>query len=160
MAVELLFKAEIDAPLDAVWRELTQPGVVQRAYFDSVLESDLEPGSAIAYRTPNGKHTFIKGEVVAFEPPRRFAHTFTFMNLPDAPTQVAYSLEPDGEGTCVTIQHTGFEGETKTWREVGRGWPFILGNLKSILERGKLPFKTRLQYALMKLFMPFMPKGD
>jgi hypothetical protein len=38
----------------------------------------------------------------------------------------------------LSITHDGFtEGELNTYRKVGGGWPYILSNLKSLLETGE-----------------------
>jgi uncharacterized protein YndB with AHSA1/START domain len=157
-AHERLFSIWIDAPAEKVFREITRTTGTQRFYFDTVLEADLRPGGALRYRTPDGKRTFIRGEVVEIDAPRKFVHTFRFTHLPDAPTRVTFAIADEGTGVRLTVTHDKFEGETATRKSIASGWPFIIGNLKSELERGKLPVMTRVKYALMKLMMPLMPK--
>ena len=155
-------RTSIAAPIDAVWRELTTPGRVQRFYFDSAL--DLEPtiGAQVRYRDVRGRRTIIEGQVLAFEPPRRFAHTLRFTNLPDPPTRVEWQLTASGAGTSVTIVHDGFTEATRTYRLSARGWPQILANLRSWLEEGRLPLRTRAQYVVMRLVAPLLlrERGD
>jgi len=154
-----VWKINIRASVQDVWAELTKRGIVQRAMFDTVLESDLKVGSKLAYRTPNGKRTFIVGDVLEADPPRRLVHTFAFIDLPDSPTRVMYELNDLGGSVELVVTHDQFEGETPTFKRVSGGWPSILNNLKCVVEHGQVPFRTRLQYAMMKAMMVFMPLG-
>lgn len=153
-----LFSIHIEAPIERVWETLTQTATRQPFYFDSVLEAELRPGGPLRYCTPNRKRTFIIGEILEVEAPNRLVHSFRFSDLSDPPTKVTMTLAQEAGGTRVTVTHEGLAGAPKTRKRVARGWPHILGNLDSWLVRGKLPFKTRFGYAIMKLMMPLMPK--
>lgn len=57
---------------------------------------------------PEG-HTIQVGEVVGWEPPRRLALTWRGVNFkPHEVTRVEVSFEPSGEGTMVTVVHSGW----------------------------------------------------
>ena len=58
---ELLHSIEIAAPIEAVWAELTRLDGRQRAMMDTVLESSLEVGAPLYYKSPDGKRVFIVG---------------------------------------------------------------------------------------------------
>ena len=90
--------------------------------------------------------------------PARLVQSFRFSDLPDPSTRVAFTLTEEDGGTRVTIAHDDLDDAPATAKRVSKGWPHILGNLESYLVRGKLPLKTRLGYAVMKLMMPLMPK--
>jgi len=155
---EHVFSVHIKASQQVVWNEITNVDSIQKFYFNSRLKGQLAPGGAVRYESPDGRHVFIMGEVLENKPPSRLVHTFRFADLPDEPTRVTFDLEPAADGVKLTVTHDRFPGETKTSRRVSSGWPSILNNLKSMLERGRLPFGARVQYALMRLAMPFMPK--
>lgn len=56
-----------------------------------------------------GTHVFEIGRVRAWEPPRRF--TFSWRNAtfaPDEVTEVEVLFAPNGDGTLVTVTHTGW----------------------------------------------------
>jgi len=72
---ELLHSIVIGAPIDAVWAELTRLDGRQRAMMDTVLQSALEVGAPLYYKSPDGKRVFIIGRVTEVDPPKRLAHT-------------------------------------------------------------------------------------
>jgi hypothetical protein len=46
-------------------------------------------------------------------------------------------LEKKGETCKLTLTHDDFDGETKTYKSVGKGWNPVLSGLKTLLETGK-----------------------
>jgi hypothetical protein len=52
---ELLHSIMIDAPIEAVWAELTRLDGRQRAMMDTVLDSTLEVGAPLYYKSEDGK---------------------------------------------------------------------------------------------------------
>ena len=72
---------EINAPIAAVWAEITKLRQIQKPMFNTVLETDFKPGSRMIYRSEDGKRVFILGEIKEYVPPTRFVHTFRFTNL-------------------------------------------------------------------------------
>ena len=70
---------EIEAPVEDVWNEITKTGSIQKALYNTVLETDLTPGSRLRYYSPNKKRVFIVGEVVEVSPPTKFSHTYLFL---------------------------------------------------------------------------------
>lgn len=149
---------EIKAPISAVWAEITKLKHAQKPMFNTVLESDLKPGSRMIYRSQDGKRVFIIGEVREFVPPRRFVHTFRFTNLPETPTLVEWNLEEQGGVTRVTVTHSKFVDQQKTADSVRTSWVDILNNVKAVLETGTVPLKTRLMHRMMSAFMFMAPK--
>ncbi len=157
--VEKVFTIDINAPLERVWQEITRRGSLSKPLFNTVLHCELKPGSSLSYRSKSGRHAFIVGQVIEVTPPTRFAHTFRFTNTPDQPTLVTWELAPLGRGTRVTLTHSRFQGQTKTYKMVSGGWVQILGLLKSVLETGNVSVGTRVKYALMGASMWMLPKS-
>jgi uncharacterized protein YndB with AHSA1/START domain len=149
---------EIKAPISAVWAEITKLKHAQKPMFNTVLESDFRPGSRMIYRSQDGKRVFIIGEVREFVPPNRFVHTFRFTNLAEAPTLVEWDLAEQGGVTRVTVTHSRFVDQQKTADSVRTSWVDILNNIKSVLETGTVPLKTRLMHGMMSAFMFMAPK--
>lgn len=57
---------------------------------------------------PEG-HTIEIGRVITWEPPRRLAFSWRGVNFkPHELTQVEVRFEPSGEGTMVTVRHSGW----------------------------------------------------
>lgn len=158
-ATESVARIFIQGPIEQVWHELTKTGEPQQAVYGMQLDGPaLRPGAPYRARTPDGKHTIVVGEVVGFEPPRLFSHTFRFTHYGDPEVLVTYRLEEVGGGVEVTLTNSRLTPGSKTARDMARGGAFILSNLKSLVEKGRLPFGTRLMYGLMGLLSPLMLK--
>ena len=156
--MKALWSIDIEACPEKVWEELTRTGTVLRFYFDSVLEGDLRPGGKLRYVTPDRKRTFIEGEVVEFNPPTRFVHTFMFKDLAEPPQKVSFDLESIGKATRLTVRHEGLDRAPKHGRRVDSGWTKILGDLKSWTQDGRVSVGTRARNSIMKILLPLMPK--
>jgi uncharacterized protein YndB with AHSA1/START domain len=149
----------IGVPIQRVWDEITKTGTIQRALYNTVLDTQLRPGAKLRYHSENRKRVFIVGEIVEVIPPHTFSHTYRMlMNGIEEPTLVTWKLEEDEAGTRVTIKHTGWTTAHKAPEKVAAGWHEILGLLKLDLEKGRLPLKTRFMYAMMNLFLFMLPK--
>jgi uncharacterized protein YndB with AHSA1/START domain len=154
---ELLHSITIAAPIEAVWAELTRIDGRQRAMMDTVLDSALEPGAPLYYRSPDGKRVFIVGRVIDVEPPRRLSHTQRLTMRDDPFTVVTWELEPAGEGTRVTLRHTGWPEDTKKLDQVDGTWATILPELKRLLESGDISRRLKARYVAFRAFMWAMP---
>lgn len=149
----------IEVPVQQVWDEITKTGRIQRALYNTVLESDLEPGSRLRYYSPDRKRVFIVGEVVEVEPPFRFSHTYWFtMWKGGPPTLVTWDLTEEAGGCRVTVTHSGWTEAHEAYDKTAVGWEEILGLLKQDLETGTLPLKTRAMYRVMGWFTFALPK--
>ena len=63
---ELRHHIVIQAPIEAVWAELTKLRGTQRAMMDTVLESSLEVGAPLHYRSPDGTRHERPGRLMIF----------------------------------------------------------------------------------------------
>lgn len=149
---------EINVPRQKVWNEITKLGKIQKALYNTVLDSALSPGAKLRYYSPNRKRVFIVGKVLEVTPPRRFSHTYMFTMRPETPTVVTWELEEIPGGCRVTLTHSGWTDQAASHKSVVGGWREILGLLKSDLETGDIPFKTKMTYAMMGAFMFMLPK--
>lgn len=155
--IEKVFRVEINAPAGRVWEEITRGGGPNHPMFGTHVFGDFTVGSVLTYRTRNGKRTFVLGEVLEVERPRRLVHTFRFAMEDDASTLVTWDLaERDGQ-TRVTVTHSRFTGETTTLRSIQGGWPRILSLYKAEIETGSVPFGARLRNTMMSLFAFMLP---
>lgn len=51
---------------------------------------------------------------------------------------MTWEIESRGASLCLLcLVHDEFDSETKTFRNVANGWPFIVSNLKTLLETGE-----------------------
>lgn len=156
---DAVFSIEIDAPIARVWEEINKSGPCP-AMFGTVRKGRMAPGQPHRYSSADDKYSFVLGEVIESEPPRRLTHTFRFTNFPeDEATLVSWDLSELGPSrTRVQITHTKFAGETKTYKSVSKGWPSILKWYKAVLETGSLPTSARMQFTLMRWMSCMLPK--
>jgi uncharacterized protein YndB with AHSA1/START domain len=98
------------------------------------FESDLRPGGKwIMHAESFGRLVTIRGEYREIEPPRLLVFTW----LPDwyenaTESLVRWDLEEHNGVTTVRLTHSGLA--TESARENHRGWPQILGWLKTHIE--------------------------
>ena len=142
-----LFRVVIDGSQQAIFEELTRTDRPLGAIFNSRMHTTgLAPGGRMQMRTVSGDHTIVDGEVIEYDPPRRFSHWHRFTSMDDPVCKVTYELKPVTGGIEVTLTVDDMPLGTKTEAEMQRGGMFILNNLKSIVETGRPPFGTRAMY--------------
>jgi uncharacterized protein YndB with AHSA1/START domain len=154
-----VFKIHIQGSVEDVWREITKTDEVQGCMFNMQLHTNgLAPGGQIRMRTVDGKYTGVVGEVLEFDPPKRYSHTFRFTNYEDPPCKVTYELKEAKGGVDFSLIIDDLPAGTKTAKQMTKGGDFIVKTLKSIVETGKLPVGTRALYTLFKVMAPLSPK--
>lgn len=167
----LVSKIVIAGSQAAIWHELTKQGEPQAAVFNAWLHAQgLVPGGAIQMRTASGNKVIVVGEVIEFDPPNRFSHTFRFTQYDDPPCTVIYDLKPVEGGVEVSLVVENLPIGTKTAKSMQSGSRSILETLKSVVETGQPKLGTRLMYAVfsqMEFVLPsrcdakhWLLKGD
>lgn len=130
----------IEAPIDDVWRVLTEPEHIQR-WFAKECELDSH----------KGRLTFESGQtfylhVVAFEPPHRFSYRWLHEEgvkaRPDNSTLVEFSLRAEGANTRLRMVESGFDqvdwtddAKTQFFDDHSRGWHTIVDRLGDYAKR-------------------------
>jgi uncharacterized protein YndB with AHSA1/START domain len=155
-----VFRVRIRGTLEAVWREITKTDERQACMFNARMHTDgLAPGGQIRMRTESGKFTSVVGEVLVFEPPRRFSHTMRFTAYDDPPCIVTYQLNEVEAGVVeFTLTCENIPSGTKTAKDMKRGGNMIVKTLKVVVETGRPTLATRLLYVFFGLMEPVMPK--
>lgn len=154
-----VFKVFIRAPIDKVWAELTRTDAILPFFFNSVCNTTgLEEGAAIRMRSKNGKYTSVVGDVLTFEPPYRYSHTFKFTQLDDPVCAVHYVLKEVEGGTEFTLINENVPAGTQTEKYMTQGGAFITANLKAIVETGKPTLGGQFALLMMGAFAIFTPK--
>lgn len=155
----LVSKIVIAGSQQAIWRELTKQGEPQAAVFNAWLHAQsLAPGQRIQMRTASGGKVIVVGEVLEFDPPHRFAHTFRFTQYDDQPCTVIYELRPVEGGIEVTLTVENLPVGTRTAKSMDSGSRSILETLKRVIETGRPSFGTRMMYALFDRMEFVLPK--
>jgi uncharacterized protein YndB with AHSA1/START domain len=135
----------IDAPVDVVWRVVTEPEQIVQ-WFSDQAEFEPRPG---ARGTLTFKNAGVVGlQIEAMEAPRRFA--FRWVNPPGSiartgdSTIVEFTLEPEAGKTRVRVVESGFdqidwsdEDKVKFVEDHSRGWTTIVARLRDYAPRAK-----------------------
>lgn len=138
----------IPQPREQVWRAITDSATLAEWMFPN----DMEPrvGHQFTFRVPaNPKVGFegmiVRCEVLECEPPSRLAFSWSAGGLVD--TRVSFQLEPDGEGTRVLFEHSGFD-ISESWSEQAfrgaeYGWAKMLGQLPAVVAARNASVSTK-----------------
>jgi uncharacterized protein YndB with AHSA1/START domain len=123
---------------EQVWRALTDSAVLA----EWMYPNDFEPrvGHRFTFRVPpNPKAGFdgliVHCEVLECEPPSRLVFSWSAGGL--VGTRVSFRLEPDGDGTRVLFEHSGFD-VSQPWvdqalRGAEFGWAKMLKQLRAVV---------------------------
>jgi uncharacterized protein YndB with AHSA1/START domain len=141
---------------EKVWRALTDPELSPQYFHSCRLEIEPKVGGNFALRLPDGRLN-VRGEVVEWSPPQRFAMTWIVESVPELrefpPCLVSYDIEQAGESVKLTMMESYSWDPPEALLSGGRsGWPAILSSLKSVLETGKaLAIKLEPPKGMMEL---------
>ena len=128
----------IPQPREQVWRAISD----RTALAEWMFPNDFEPrvGHQFTFRVPGNPKVNFDGltvhcEVLECEPPSRLAFTWSAGGLEG--TRVSFRLEPDGDGTRVLFEHSGFDvsqpwGE-QAFRGAEFGWAKMLKQLAAVV---------------------------
>ena len=144
----------INAPIETVWSTLVATDKPLPFFFGAICDTKdgLKPGEKMRMVHTNGKIAMVVGEVLAFEPPHRYSHTFKMTNIDEPPCVVTYELvEKDGGTEFSLIITDGVEG-SKLLKEMIGGQKFISHSLKAVVETGKPAFSGRMDGILGPIF--------
>ena len=120
---------------EKVWTALTDAELSAR-YWGRSNRSDWKVGSAWSHARA-GEAPDVVGEVLEADPPRRLVTSWSPASKVDDPTRrsrVTYEIEALGAKVRLTVTHTELTEEGL--RDISRGWPAVLSNLKTFLETG------------------------
>ena len=136
-----VYEVYIRTTPERLWQAITSSEDTQRYFFGSTVESTWEPGAPHRALMPDRTIAF-EGTVLEVDPPRRLVYSFHNVGHEETrkerPSRVTWEIAPRGDVCKLTLVHDNFaEGEMATYRKVGGGWPFVLSNLKTLLETGE-----------------------
>jgi len=138
-------EVRLPSPPADVWVALTDP----LALAEWLMPNDFRPRVGHVFRFHVDPMPGFSGisecQVLEVDPPRRLVYSWTVLPkasdaTPPPPMTVAWTLEPDGEGTRLVLEQTGLEVLSWWWRtSMSRGWtrmlerklPKVLGNVEA-----------------------------
>ncbi len=127
----------LQAPPARVWRALTDSNEIA----EWMYPNDFKPkiGHHFTLQVP-GRPDFdgtVRGEVVECVPEKTLS--FTWAGGDVVGTTVRHELEPNGEGTVLRFEHTGFDLDAAWGEQALRGaeygWKMMLGRLGELVEK-------------------------
>lgn len=153
-----LFRVHIQGSLQEVWDEITRTDDVIPCFFNMRMQlGGRTPGAAFRMRSRNGKYTGVVGELLEWDPPRRFAHTFRFTQYDDPPCKVGYELREAEGGVEFTLRISDLTPGTKSAKQMVQGGRLIVNTLKAVIESGRPALGTRLLFRVFALLEPLTP---
>ena len=134
----------IDAPVDVVWRVVTQPEQMDRWFSE---RAEFEPTPGAGGRIRMSARTTYNIEVEAMEPNRRFAFRWVHPDGAKADESnsmlVEFTFHPEAGSTRLRVVESGFD--TVDWSDAqkakyaerhSKGWQTILGRLRDYAPSG------------------------
>lgn len=111
----------------AVWRALTDPALLAKWW----APGDVKAEVGHTFTLDMGEWGKQECEVTAVEPERLLAYRFATNSLD---TVVTWRMEPEGEGTLLHLEQSGFDLDSPMGRQayagMGNGWPHILNRIE------------------------------
>ncbi|HVK23231.1 MAG TPA: SRPBCC family protein [Actinokineospora sp.] len=158
-----VYKIYIKATPEAIWDAITKPEWTERYGYTGMIDVDLKPGGSLVIRSSeemrrsaeaNGygvPELIIDGEVLEADAPRKLVTTWRMLMDPtmaeEGFTTLTHEIAELQGGYCsLTLIHdlTGAPGLAAMVaggeadpNQGGGGWPWVLSDLKSLLETGK-----------------------
>jgi uncharacterized protein YndB with AHSA1/START domain len=125
----------LEAPPDQVFPYLAEHYVRWQG-----VKAELDPRPGGLFRVWMDADTVARGEFVEVDPPRRVVFTWGWEGsdaVPPGSTTVDFTLDADGEGTVLSLRHSGLpDGEAAAMHE--EGWHLFTDRLAKVV-RGEDP---------------------
>ena len=152
--VTQVYRVYINAKPQAIWDAITQPGWAEKYGYACRSEYELRPGgkyrvfaNAAMRQHAAAPEVIIVGEILESDPPRKLVQTWHPIWAPEESvepeTRLTFEIEEEMGVSRLTITHD-LTGAPVIARMVsgnvpnaGGGWPFVLSDLKTLLETGK-----------------------
>lgn len=154
-----VLRLTIQAPIDVVWSTLVKTDRPLAFFWGAVCEAGpgLAAGRPMRMVSVDRKNAIVVGKVLEFSPPHRYMHTLGFTQVQgEQPATVTYDLKEIPGGTELTLT-SDFTAGSKTGKMV-QGGPYIVENLKALVETGKPAGSGRMVMMLTPLMGLMAPK--
>ena len=151
-----VYRIVIRATAQAIWDAITKPEWTERYGYGGHVEYDLKVDGRYSHKASADMKAaglpdeIIVGNVIESDPPLKLVQTwhplFNAATSAEAHTRLTYEIKENEGGVCtVTITHdvagapmvAGMVSGGGDPTQGGGGWPWILSDLKSLLETGK-----------------------
>ena len=136
----VVVKQRVNAPVEKVWKALTDQAQMKEWYFD-IPDFELAVHNEFNFYEPGDAQKFHHhGEILEIIPNSKLKHSWSYPEFSKDRTLVKWELQPDGDGTLVTLTHKGLEnfdhlGQDFSHNSFEEGWKDIVGkSLKDYVE--------------------------
>jgi uncharacterized protein YndB with AHSA1/START domain len=155
-ATAQIFQIYIKATPQAIWDAIVKPEWTERYGYGGRVSYELKAGGAYVHRATAEMKSMgmpddmVVGKVVESDPPRKLVQTwhpkFSPEMIAEPETRLTYEIAEHSGGVCaLTIIHdtpgaplvAAMVSGGGDPMKGGGGWPWILSDLKSLLETGK-----------------------
>jgi uncharacterized protein YndB with AHSA1/START domain/DNA-binding transcriptional ArsR family regulator len=151
---EFVYVTYIRTTPERLWRALTEPAFTER-YWGMVFHSDWRTGSRYVLHQFGLAIADDEQVVLDAEPYHRLSYTWHTVTpewgdaiglaedarerlAAEPRSKVTFAIEPlDDEQVKLTVVHDGLDPDGLMRTLIGRGWPRVLSNLKTLLETGE-----------------------
>jgi uncharacterized protein YndB with AHSA1/START domain len=133
-----VYVTHIAATAEQAWGALTGPAFALQYWAGRMIFSDWRVGSPVTITKNDGSANWC-GRVLEYDPPHRLSYTFSIPadDFGGRSSQVDVLFDISGQGSAVqlTVSHEGFQHDAASLEGVSRRWPFILSDLKGLMDR-------------------------
>jgi uncharacterized protein YndB with AHSA1/START domain len=136
----IVVEQTFSAPIDRVWRSITDGDQMRRWFFESIEEFRPEPGFDTRFSVRSGDRDYLHlWRVTDVIPERRIAYDWKYGGYPGE-SFVVWELSETGDGTRLKLTHTGVEtfpqdNPAFTRESCQAGWRYFLcDRLRAFLE--------------------------
>jgi uncharacterized protein YndB with AHSA1/START domain len=132
MRLDVSMDEVFGVPVARVWHALTDRQMINR-WLMATEDYEAKVGARFTLRDEPqpGFRGHIECQVLELSPPRRMVWSWSSTD-DGAPTRLVIELEAHGQGTRLTLRHTG-EADERTVRGTNQGWTTKLGALVEAL---------------------------
>ena len=154
-AITQVYRIVIKATSQAIWDALTRPEWTERYGYGGRVSYEMKAGGRFSHHASAEMISFgmpdeiITGEVIESTPFRKLVQTwhphFSPAHVAEPATRLTYVIQENQGGICtVTLTHdvtdapmvAGMVPGGGDPAQGGGGWPWVLSDLKSLLETG------------------------
>jgi uncharacterized protein YndB with AHSA1/START domain/DNA-binding transcriptional ArsR family regulator len=151
---QFVYTTYIHTTPEQLWRALTEPAFTRRYWYGMTFESDWKVGSPVTVHFEERGFSIADPEQVVLEadPPRRLSYTWHSFTpewaaghgydderlaalRAERRSRVTFEIEPLDDHVRLTVIHDDLEPDGLVLRSISMGWPLVLSELKTLLER-------------------------
>lgn len=141
MNTPITVQFKINAPVEKVWKALTDKNEMKNWYFD-IPDFELEVGKQFNFYEPGDEKKYHhQGEILEIIPHQKVKHSWTYPEFSNGKSIVTWEIQPDDKETIVTLIHENIDafndlGENFSRESFTEGWNGIIGqSLRQYLEK-------------------------